>query len=136
MKNPPLMFAAPTAEILGAIAGLGVDVVECGAGDGAWLRAMRERGIDCIGFDIDPRGDGVGFGSHLEAAKHPERALLMVWPPTYGAQEWIDAYRGQHVLLCAAWPRIKIDLSGWDRISTLKTTGKKGGSEFVLLRRH
>lgn len=92
-------FALPSTQALDAIAGLGVPVVEMGAGTGYWAALLRQRGVDVLAFDrYPPRAvatndtisDGnlyfqatftdVAAGAPKDLAAHAERALLLCWP--------------------------------------------------------
>jgi len=88
-------------------------LVEVGAGTGYWLALLQARGVDAIGYDLAPPGDGaanayheqarltwtdVPQGSAVSAARrHSDRNLVLCWPPfdddaaSYAA---LRAYRG------------------------------------------
>lgn len=118
--------AVPSDEALGAIAQLGVPVVELGAGTGYWGALLAARGVDVVLYDREPPSARAGNnnffhrafarvrrGDERAAAAHPERALLLVWP--FSLEEmskdlregrafapWdkaaLDAYKGELVL--------------------------------------
>lgn len=66
----------------------GRGVVEIGAGSGYWAWQLRQLGIDVDAVDNDSWGipwqvqwSPVRAGGPEQAALHPDRALLLVWPP-------------------------------------------------------
>jgi hypothetical protein len=90
-------------EALAAIGALS-PIVEVGAGAGYWARMLAERGADVVAYDRDPAGKWRGTdptwfdvreadGAEA-AARHPDRALLIIWPPfdTPMAEEALRAY--------------------------------------------
>jgi len=100
-----------TEEGLREAAALG-PLLEVGAGAGRWADALAEgHGADVLAFDlcappgcvppggeagVSPRvklGDGVA-----EAARHPERALLLVYPTAALAERSLAAYGGETVV--------------------------------------
>lgn len=83
-------WAVPTDEALEAIARHSPrGVVEIGAGTGYWTGLLRERGVDVVAYDVEPHHNAqadaewsdVAVGNHLNVLKHPERSLLLCWPP-------------------------------------------------------
>ena len=88
-------WAVPNEAALHALGGLG-RLVEMGAGSGYWSRLLRQRGVDVVAYDRAPgigctwyRDGGLGPVQHTEVVRaepevlqaHPDRALLLVWPP-------------------------------------------------------
>lgn len=87
-------FAIPTDEAIAAIARhAGQGVVEIGAGIAFWAHLLHRQGIDVLAFDLHPPPSDhnpwfanvapwhpVESGDHSVAAKHAERALLIIWP--------------------------------------------------------
>src|SRR5262249_27579088 len=90
-------------------------LVECGAGAGYWLALLRVRGVDAIGHDHAPPGRGNAYHrgsrgvwtsierlkSAAAARRHPERALLLCWPPyddDAASYDVLRAYRGEVVI--------------------------------------
>ena len=75
-------------------------LVECGAGTGYWLALLRARGVDAIGYDRSVRQAWTRLqrGVSVKAARrHPERTLLLCWPPyddDAASYETLRAYRG------------------------------------------
>lgn len=70
----------------------GRGVVEIGAGSGYWAWQMAQFGIDVVAYDPNPPGPGnkyvtqrlyhpVGDRDHTAVEQHPDRALLLCWPP-------------------------------------------------------
>jgi len=47
-------YAIPSTEALEALAGLGMPLVECGAGTGYWASLLRARGVEITAYDIAP----------------------------------------------------------------------------------
>jgi len=110
-------------------------VVEIGAGSGHWGEVIQRAGIPWVGYDIFPRGPLVAQGDHLTAARHSALTMLAVGPPDGGwVQRWIDAYRGDTMMICAHHMRLNYGraLDGWREISSgvylpdsvLKTFGR------------
>lgn len=117
-----MTFAIPPPSALDRIAALG-PIVEMGAGTGYWAWLLRQMGVDVIAYDAFPpqthplpdegapngrqrRHNGWfrGWWTEVErgypsvVAKHPDRALLMVWPYMNSmADRTIRAYTGEHV---------------------------------------
>lgn len=114
-------------------------VVEVGAGDGLWLRAMRSAGISCVGYDPVPRGEGVEGGDHRTASMHSTHAMLAVWPPDGAAvQEWISAAPFPVVILVASFARLSLGdaLKAYSLVETRALPrGRKGLSELRIYRR-
>jgi hypothetical protein len=101
-------------------------ICEIGAGDGTWLTALNQGGIDAIGYDIEPRGGDVRKGNHVDASGHGEMAFLAVWPPDGPAvQQWIDIYRGNMVILCGDFRRFNVgdSLSDFAKQASMKISG-------------
>jgi len=92
-------------------------LVECGAGMGYWTALLRARGIDVIACDLAPpgrkarndyhkRGRGpwteIARRSSAEAARrHPDRSLVLCWPPyedDAASYAVLRAYRGDIVI--------------------------------------
>lgn len=82
-------WAVPDDGAIQAIADLRMGVVEAGAGGGYWARMMRSVGIDVIAYDAEPysndqansRWTEVLVGGVSQVAAHPDRALMLCWPP-------------------------------------------------------
>lgn len=78
-------------------------VVEIGAGTGYWARLLGERGIPggVTAFDLQLGGAPemtwwpIYVGGPERAADHPERTLLLCWPP-YGDPMAADALTAYH----------------------------------------
>src|SRR5262245_17344310 len=90
-------------------------LVECGAGTGYWLALLHARSVDAIGYDRSPPGKANAYhrrsGSawtavtrlkSAEAARrHPERTLLLCWPPyddDAASYAVLRAYSGETVI--------------------------------------
>lgn len=132
------MLAVPTPEILQAIKDLAIPVVELGSGNGYWLRALHDVGVDAIGYDPVPRGDEVLVGDHRDAAKHPDRALLIVWPPDEtDVSEWVEQYSGRYVILCSDGNLFfrKAEGLGFKILRNMMTTGYAGPSAVIIYER-
>ena len=105
-------WAIPSDEAIAALAGLS-PIVEIGAGRGYWAYLLRKAGADVVAYDLYPRGhpewwrpqpdDGAAWteilrGGATATARHPDRTLLLVWPPmTPMAANALRAYRGTTV---------------------------------------
>ena len=107
-------WAIPNEAALEALA-RHAPLVECGAGAGYWLALLRARGVDSIGYDHarPARGNAYHRGargawtgierlkSTAAARRHPERALLLCWPPyddDAASYDVLRAYRGEVVI--------------------------------------
>ena len=85
-------WSIPNREALSAIASRG-PVVEIGAGAGYWAYCLSQLGTDVVAYDIAPAGVSdneyttsvswfeVSYGGPGRAAEHPDRTLLLCWPP-------------------------------------------------------
>ena len=102
-------WAVPTDEALEAIARHSPNgVVEIGAGTGYWAGLLRARGVDVVAYDIEPHENfqakaewsEVLVGNHLNVLKHPERSLMLCWPPydTDMAAMALRRYKGNVVI--------------------------------------
>jgi tetratricopeptide (TPR) repeat protein len=142
-------WAIPTEEALEAIKQVG-SIVEVGAGTGYWAALLRERGANVIAYDSLPSETGrngytlkrnswteVLPGTESAVAYHPDRALMLCWPPnkedmayralkTYGGRKLIyigeefpgcTADENFHELLKKQWNLVEqIDLPRWHLI--------------------
>ncbi|HWM42211.1 MAG TPA: hypothetical protein VNP36_07225, partial [Burkholderiales bacterium] len=96
-------WAIPTDAALELLAKY-APLVECGAGMGYWLALLRARGVDAIGYDRSVRRpwSAIQRGLSVKAARrHPERSLLLCWPPyddDSASYEALRAYRGDVVI--------------------------------------
>lgn len=87
-------WAIPNDEALDAIAKVG-PIVEVGAGTGYWASLLADRGVDVVAYDLYPpphprnhwhEGAAavhfpVARGGPAKVARHPDRALMLCWPP-------------------------------------------------------
>jgi len=109
-------WAIPNEQALDVLAKY-APLVECGAGMGYWTALLRARRVDAIAYDLAPPGVGKKNRYHKRgrkpwtqihratavaaARKHPDRALVLCWPPfdddaaSYAA---LRAYRGEVVV--------------------------------------
>lgn len=87
----------------------GRGVVEIGAGTGYWAWQLSQLGIDVAAYDIAPRGNRqchninyhpVAEGGPEKAAEHPDRALMLCWPPYAKAMahEALTAFTGDMLI--------------------------------------
>jgi hypothetical protein len=106
-------YVAPDERALSALADLG-PLVEMGAGTGYWAYRLREIGVDIVAFDVAPP-DGarpnryhsmsptwteVIAGDQTVLADHPDRALMLCWPPLFSSLgECLTHYAGNIVAL-------------------------------------
>jgi hypothetical protein len=137
LRRRPTRLATPTPELLDLIAKY-APIVEIGAGDGLWVRALRDHGADVVGFDLEPRGEGVAPGDHTTAAKH-RGSLLAIWPPEGRAvQDWIGAAPWPFVIIVSQSVRIELgtSLSGYEFVEAAQVNGEaKGTSKLHVYRR-
>jgi hypothetical protein len=107
-------WAIPTEPALEVLA-RHAPLVECGAGTGYWLALLRSRGVDAIGYDRARPGRGNAYHrggrsswsavqrlkSTTAARRHPERTLLLCWPPyddDAASYDVLRAYGGEVVI--------------------------------------
>ncbi len=101
-------WAVPTDEAIGAIARHATGVVEIGAGSGYWSWLLRQAGFDVAAYDHVPspfQWTEVRAGDACAARHHPDKALLLCWPP-YGSDMALDALRahaGDCVVFIGEW---------------------------------
>ena len=95
----------------------GRGVVEIGAGSGYWAWQLEQAGVSVAAYDPYEPGGSNEFCKHgpyttvlpegpEAVAQHPDRALLMVWPPYEGnhAAHALSVYRGDLLLYAGeAW---------------------------------
>jgi len=89
-------WAVPNREALGTIADFAgkEGLVEVGAGNGYWAKMLREMDVDVKAYDHSPVTAGENYfhfdsrawadveqGDVTAAALHPDRTLLLSWPP-------------------------------------------------------
>lgn len=129
----------PFPSAIRTIAAQGKSIVEVGAGEGAWTRALNAAGVSCVGYDLMPLGRGVLAGDHLSASAHATRALLAVWPPDgVSIQEWVAAAPYPVVIIVASFARIELGdaLSAYVLVvSCFLPEGRKGQSELKIYHR-
>jgi SAM-dependent methyltransferase len=101
-------WAVPTGPAVDAIARHATRVLEVGCGSGYWAWLLAQRGIDVLATDPAPpphRWHDVVIRGADEAGRHPDRALLLCWPP-FGidmAHRALAAYRGDMVVYVGEW---------------------------------
>lgn len=80
-------YAVPNNAALDAIAAHSTTIVELGGGLGYWAMLLDERGVDIVVYDNwswmkpDNLWHPVQEGDVPQALAHPDRDLMMVWPP-------------------------------------------------------
>lgn len=86
---------------------LGQGVVEIAAGSGYWAYQLRQIGVDVIAVDNGEWADKwhqqwslVVEGDPSAAEQHPDRALMLIWPPYDSpmARAALDFYDGDLVI--------------------------------------
>jgi hypothetical protein len=95
----------------------GRKVVEVGAGTGYWAWQLQQAGADVTAYDPHPPGENnrcctagpyttVLEGDASAVKYHPDRALLMVWPPCGGehARYALSVYEGDLLLYAGEGP--------------------------------
>lgn len=116
-------------------------VIECGAGNGTWLRLMRQFG-ECqnapiaksVGIDPSPdRGGGVLPGDHRTLKQYKNcDLLLIVWPPDRTiVADWVKYWPGKRVAICGSFERFimpDLDVEYEEQMGP----GVKGGNRFVI----
>ncbi len=98
----------PTVPALEWIATHCPRIVEIGAGNGYWAWMLTQYGCDVIAYDIAPTENDWVHGSHYpvleggteKAALHPDRALMLCWPPHSDpmAFDALSAYQGDTLI--------------------------------------
>lgn len=94
-------------------------LVEIGAGTGYWAWQLSQLGVDVIAYDNHPPNvpgndyfvpeprmfHKVRRGSHLRAAKHPDRVLFLCWPTMSNfATRAVRNYAGDTVIYIGEGP--------------------------------
>lgn len=96
----------------------GRSVVEIGAGSGYWAWQLEQAGVDVAAYDPHPISADNEYCKHgpytavlpggpeAVLAQHPDRALLMVWPPYGGAhaEEALRLYCGDLLIYAGEGP--------------------------------
>jgi hypothetical protein len=119
-------WAVPTPEALDAVTAVSPrGVVDVGAGTGYWAHLLRRRGVDTLAYDAVPVDDAAAHNGHhtlpgsgaaappfarvlragaADAARaHPERTLLLCWPPPEGEDAGPQAGRTMALDALAAY---------------------------------
>lgn len=112
-------WAIPSNAALTAIINCG-PIVEVGAGTGYWAALLRRRGADIIAYDAIPaetKRNGytsrsvswteVLLGSESTVAFHPDRTLMLCWPPNRDAMavRALESYTGNKLIYIGeSWP--------------------------------
>jgi hypothetical protein len=110
-------WAVPSPATLRRLVALDLGpVVELGAGSGYWAFCLEQLGMDFVCYDENPPGDTTAEGNHwhpgtrqwvpvlkagIEAiAMHPDRALMLCWPPYNEAMaaKALRAYQGNTLI--------------------------------------
>lgn len=142
-------WAIPDEAVLAAIIRSG-PIVEIGAGTGYWAALLRQRGADIIAYDASLAEAGrngytlkgsswteVLVGTESAVVYHPDRALMLCWPPHNDEMAYraLKSYRGGiliyigeeppsctadqkfHDLVKEQWKLVdRIDLTRWHMI--------------------
>jgi hypothetical protein len=107
-------WAIPTDAALELLARY-APLVECGAGTGYWLALLRARGVDALGYDRSGPGKANAYHRRARGAwsaitrlqsaeaarRHPERTLVLCWPPyddDAASYAVLRAYRGETMI--------------------------------------
>lgn len=121
-------------------------IVEIGAGTGYWAWMLSQLGVDVIAYDRYPprtrhnffhntanlghdelpsgeeRGEqyfSVRRGTHLMAAKHPDRTLFLCWPPmSKMAEHALERYTGDRVVFIGETSGMTGEQGFFDRLWT------------------
>lgn len=140
-------WAIPDENVLKAIVECG-PIVEIGAGTGYWAALLRERGGDIIAYDFAPSQTGRnGFtlktdswtevlpATETTTAYHPDRALMLCWPPNKDEMAYraLRAYKGKTLIYIGEeWPGCTAD----EKFHTLVEENWQLGKMFPLKRWH
>jgi hypothetical protein len=100
-------WAVPTPEAIGLLASYG-PLVELGAGTGYWAWELRQGGVDIVAYDgeVPPTTwTEVLAGDVSSLGRHPDRTLLLCWPPadTLLAGHALLCYRGRRLFYVGEW---------------------------------
>ncbi len=132
-------WAIPNAEAIAAIVAFAPRIVEIGAGSGYWAMLLRQAGADVLAYDKHlPTSQGgwdftrsyvdVQIADHRIAAKHPDRALFLCWPPydDLMAANALDHYAGNQLIYigegmggCTADDQFWRKLDEWEEQETI-----------------
>lgn len=133
-------WAVPNAEAIATIVAYG-PVVELGAGTGYWSMLAAAAGCDVVAHDVAPPGATnpyIGSDSWFDVRPgsvdvlvgHPDRTLLLCWPPynTPFAHQAIEAYPGDTVIYVGeGWGGCTADdgfhealATGWERAAHVR----------------
>src|SRR5262249_4233577 len=101
-------WAVPTGGAIAVIGKHSSGIVEVGGGSGYWAGLIRQAGVDVVAFDLAPppfTWGEVNRGDERAARNHPEKALLLCWPPwaTGMASRALTAYGGEYVVYVGEW---------------------------------
>ena len=95
-------YAIPSEDAIDRLARLS-PIVEIGAGNGYWAHVLSRAGADVVAYDValgrrnrwvdgERRWFDVQYGDEFAASRHPDRTLLLCWPP-YNRPMAYDAAR-------------------------------------------
>jgi hypothetical protein len=96
-------WAVPSPEVLAELLNHG-PLLEIGAGTGYWAWLLSQAGADIVAYDCNitapPHWFDVQEGGPEKIAEHPDRTLLLCWPPLGEgmATECLKLYRGETLL--------------------------------------
>lgn len=101
-------WAIPTEDVINTLAQIAPRIVEVGAGTGYWSWMLAQAGVDVVAYDRAPYENNwagnnwfpIQKGGASKVARHPDRALLLCWPPyaTPFAYWALKCYRGDTLI--------------------------------------
>lgn len=103
-------WAVPTEEAIQTILRNTRRIVEIGCGSGYWAWLLHQRGAQVVAFDTHPPvhiWHPVGIGDEREAARFPNHALFLCWPPWESDMAFnaLRYYHGDLVVFVGEWMR-------------------------------
>lgn len=145
----PYAWAVPSPEAIQAIAALGPEIVEMGAGTGYWAWLLGQAGCRVQAFEREtgqpPRWVELQKGGPEVLARSQAQTLLLCWPPLQEpfALECLRAFRGERVVYigegkdgCTADEAFHVELDAlWQLEQSLNIPQWPGSQDQVFIYR-
>ena len=149
-----MAWAVPTQQVLSTIEEYSPNgVVEMGAGTGYWAGLLRKRGVDVVAYDEAPHHNSHADGEWSEVLRggpemvrlHPNRTLLLCWPPFWNglANQSTRMFLGDTLVYvgegsggCTGGPWFHQRLDrGWDQVLDMQIPQWDGLHDSVMFYR-